>query len=844
MHPSGGLHDCVPSADQVQERQARAVGFNRDMDATNEVEELRRCTSDIAHVLELAATWKGRDPTRVAESLLDTLLGMLALDFVYLRLNEAAHSFERVSRAFQTRTTSSLVSNSVAPWLGSDPENWPTEITIGGVALPITVLRLGISAGIGLLVAGSRREGFPKHTDHLRLSVAASQATIALREMRQLSDRELPRDRSHRDLIKETLAESERRLRHFIDTIPVSTWCTTADGMAELFNQYHVDYVGRTREELVGLGYLAQFHPDDLPIMLPQWQDMLGSKRGGELEGRTRRADGEYRWTLIRTSPLLDGEGNVMRWYGVNFDIEDRKRAEDSLRAAEAALTASERNLKLIIDSLPVLVWSSRTDGSADFVNDRYLEYVGLPAERVLGWEYLNVWHPEDKEPVLARWQAQLDADVATNVVRIRRYDQTYRWFYLSGQKFKDANGNVRWFGVALDIEDLKHAEDALRASEAALRESERRLRQIIGTIPALAWSANPEGEATFLNQHFLDYTGLTLEGALGGGWIGAVDPKDLQGLTSAWRSMRMSGKGGDFEARLRRADGHYRWFLFRTNPLFDDAGNLVQWFGINTDIEDRKHAEEELRESQAELAHVSRMMTMGELAVSIAHEVNQPLMAIVTNAGTCLRWLDEKQLDVEQARKAAERIGRDGQRAGEIIAGIRALARKSLPTFEPMVLEHAIQDVFDLMRGEFRRIGIQPTLDSPETMTEVLGDRTQLRQVVLNLIMNSTEAMAGTPHRRHRLAIRTAAGPDGFATVSVSDTGPGLNSNTVDQLFDAFFTTKPGGIGMGLSICRSIIEAHGGQIWAAPNTPEGTAFSFTVPLAASGGADQQGARA
>jgi PAS domain S-box-containing protein len=459
-------------------------------------------------------------------------------------------------------------------------------------------------------VAGTRRDGFPTQADRLCLTVASGQATLAFREVRQLSDRPLPRDTSLRQSTVEALAESERKIKLFFDTIPVTAWCTTADGMAEFFNQHHLDYVGRTSEELVGLGYLSQFHPDDLPRLLRTWQGMLASKCGGELEGRVRRADGEYRWTLMRTNPLLDQAGNVIRWYGVNTDIEDRKRAEDSLRAAEKALTVSEHNLSLIIDSLPVLVWASRADGSADFVNNRYLDYVGLQANEVLDWGYLNVFHPEDRGPILDRWKAQLSADTAAVIVRMRRFDHVYRWFYLSGQKFTDATGNIRWFGVAIDVEDLKRVQDALRASEAALQESERRLRQIIGTIPGLVWAADADGAVTFINQHFLDYTGLTVEKALGNGWIAAVHTEDAQNLILAWQSMRDAGKGGDIEARLRRADGQYRWFLFRTNPLYDDAGTLTQWFGVNTDIEDRKRVEENLRESQAELAHMTRMMT------------------------------------------------------------------------------------------------------------------------------------------------------------------------------------------------------------------------------------------
>ncbi|QKD06694.1 PAS domain-containing sensor histidine kinase [Mesorhizobium loti R88b] len=696
------------------------------------------------------------------------------------------------------------------------------------MSISVVAVPLGVSLGIGWLVAGSRRPAFPSQNDHLRLNVAASQATIAFREVLQLSDRALPR--AARDQLSDgALAERESDLRLFIDTIPVAAWCTTADGMAEIFNQYHLDYVGRTYAEMRGLGFLAQFHPDDLPGLLSIWQGMMASKRGGDLEGRVRRADGEYRWTLMRTKPLLDESGDVLMWYGVNTDIEDRKRAQNALLAAEA-LAESERNLRSMIDSLPVLVWASSADGSADYVNKHYLDYAGLPESDIIGWGYLALIHPDDVEGLLASWKAQLGLDLAVSQARIRRHDGEYHRFYFAGRKFTDPTGADRWLGVNLDIEDLKRAEDALKASEAALEMSERRLQQIIAAIPGLVWSATSEGAGTFANQHYLDYVGFSAEEALGHGWATAVHPEDLESVAATWKSMLSSGRGGDVEARIRRADGQYRWFLFRTNPLYDDNGNLIQWFGINTDIDDRKRAEQNLRNAQSELAHVTRMITMGELAVSIAHEVNQPLMAIVTNAATCLRWLEDSQLDVGQARQAADRIIRDGHRAGEIISGIRALARKSPLNIEAMDLEQAIREVLELLHGELSRHGIESSVEFSGNVAEVLGDRIQLQQVVLNLIMNGAEAMAGRSQPRE-LVIKTTV-VDGFAKVSVADTGIGFDANTADRLFDAFFTTKPNGLGMGLSICRSIVEAHAGQISVTQNRPVGSVLSFTVPLA------------
>ncbi|MBW8789192.1 MAG: PAS domain S-box protein, partial [Rhizobium leguminosarum] len=291
------------------------------------------------------------------------------------------------------------------------------------------------------------------------------------------------------------------------------------------------------------------------------------------------------------------------------------------------------------------------------------------------------------------------------------------------------------------------------------------------------------------------------------------------------------SKKSRPVDARIRRADGEYRWFNLRQSPLLDPDGNVVRWYGVVVDIEDRKRAEESLRQSQSDLAHVTRMTATGELAVSIAHEVNQPLMAIVTNAGTCLRWLQPGHTDLEQARVAAERIVRDGHRAGDIITSIRAMAQKLPARIELTDFKPAVREVLDLLTGELQRRGIELSLDMAATPIEVVGDRTQLQQVVLNLVMNSAEAMTASSTAKH-INIRCAV-EEQLVSVSVSDTGRGVPIHELERVFEAFYSTKADGIGMGLSICRSIVEAHGGRIWASlGENGDGALFTFTLPMA------------
>ncbi|AHE52794.1 hypothetical protein NX02_05270 [Sphingomonas sanxanigenens DSM 19645 = NX02] len=799
------------------------------------IAELQRCCADIARLNAMPATWTGMDPTAIVEAMLDVLLDMLGLDFVGLRFTEMVHIFIRVDAGYRPGGDPDFVGGAIDDWLATDPAPGAAALALAGEDVAVLPVALGEIASLGWLVAGSRRADFPRETERLRLDVAAAQLSLACREVRDLADRE-PADTREVPPTGDALAESELRLNLIINTIPAMAWSSKADGMLDFCNQNLLDFVGFPAEDIHGLGFYRIFHPDDTPVLLAAWQDIMASKRGREVEGRIIRADGVYRWFTLRQTPLLDADGNVVKWYGILLDIEDRKRAETALRETEAALLASERNLNLIINSLPVLAWSARPDGSADFINQRWLDYAGLPAEQILGWGFLDLYHPDDVPGMMETWLRDLAGAKQTFLKgRIRGADGDYRWFYFSGRKFTDANGVVRWFGVNVDIEDLQRAEDALKASEAALKESERRLQHIINTIPGLVWSADADGAVDFLSQQYLDYIGMDPQYALGPGWTMAIHPDDRGLLIDAWSMALATGRGNECEARLRDGAGGYRWFLFRASPYHSADGGRPHWFGVNIDIDDRKRAEEQLRRSQAELAHVTRMTTMGELAVSIAHEINQPLMAIVTNAGTCLRWLEDGRVDIAQARQATERIVRDGHRAGDIIGSIRALARKLPPTMVEMDLEQAIREIAEMLRGELHRRGVQLATDFASPAIMVIGDRTQLQQVVLNLIMNAAEAMAGRAEGERQIAVRAAAVAGGGVEVSVADSGTGLSPGLGDRIFEAFFSTKSGGVGMGLSICRSIVDAHGGRIWAAANEPAGSVFRFSLPAAGEG---------
>jgi PAS domain S-box-containing protein len=377
---------------------------------------------------------------------------------------------------------------------------------------------------------------------------------------------------------------------------------------------------------------------------------------------------------------------------------------------------------------------------------------------------------------------------------------------------------------------ERRKAEEAMRSAEEAARRSEGEIRDLVENIPAMVFIALPGPSNAFASRGWREYTGLSAEGTAGSGWKDVLHPEDLERHLEKWRMFSASGEPFEDEARFRRAaDGEYRWFLVRAAPVHDEAGHLVKWYGVLADIEDRKRAAEELREMQAELAHANRVATMGQLTASIAHEVNQPITAVVVNAHAALRWLEAHPPDPDELRQALGRIVESGRRAGDVIGRIRAIVQKAPPRRERFDLNEAIRDVIALTRSEMLRHGVSAQTDLAPGLPSIAGDRVQLQQVILNLIVNAVEGTSGMAEGPRELQVATEAEAEGGVVVSVRDSGPGLDCTRADHLFEPFYTTKPAGMGMGLAICRSIVEAHGGRIWAAANEPRGAVFQFTL---------------
>jgi PAS domain S-box-containing protein len=676
---------------------------------------------------------------------------------------------------------------------------------------------------------------------------------------------------------EEELRASEMRYRTFVDHATDAFMLHAEDGTVIDVNPQACDNLGYSRDELIGMAPI-EFDPNASSDLLENINEQLNRGEIVTFESRHRRKDGSDFPVEVRIRPFWHGSRRLN--ISVVRDISDRKRAEEAVRR-------SERELRELIETIPAMAFAIGCDGSIEFVSRQWIEFSGMSAEQTTGEAWAAALHPDDREEHIAKWRvAHASGEPFENEARHRDAQGSYRWLLVRAVPSRDEKGAiVKWYGALTDITDRKSAE-ALLAGERRLFEliaTGVPLKEILNELCLIIEQQRPGTHASALmltreGHHLTVVAGPTLPK----GWSDQMEKLPVGPCagscgTAAYRGTLVIASDiatdplWDVPEHRAAALSHglrASW----SNPVLCSNGKVAGTFCIyyreprsptSQDLElielathvarvaiERDQQEISLREAQSELAHVSRVTTVGEFAASIAHEVNQPLAGILTNAKAALRWLARNSPDLAEAQQAIDRIIRDGNRAGDVISRMRALFKKAPAAKEPVDINLVIQEVLTLIQPELQKNRVSLRTQFAIDLPTVPGDKVQLQQVILNLVVNAIEAMSGVTESQRELQVSSQKiteshsasdqeaieakpsselGPTSLL-IAVRDAGPGLDPTELKRVFETFYTTKSHGMGMGLAISRSIIEAHNGRLWVTANAPRGAVFQFTLP--------------
>lgn len=579
-------------------------------------------------------------------------------------------------------------------------------------------------------------------------------------------------------------------------------------------------------------------HPDDRDAIAQAEARAFFSGVPQVISYRRREPDRSWRWHEYRADPD----------YPVSVDVAPIVHGPDDVWTIAASLgeTGGAVHAAKVIESLYGAAFAFDVTGHFTYATPMAQTSIAMTLEDLnaplgggtfidggdLGWK--NGVHPDDYEGAAAELRRCMRSGEPFNYeYRVLRASGDYVWHRFAIRPARTGDGRITgWYGTGADI-------DVFRKTDDALRESERSLRELIETAPALIWSMAPDGKPVYFSRRLRDFFGFDvaekdrpgvprLQSILGA----VIHPDDLAKVNEHFEHSLRTGNPYALTHRQRRFDGTYRWVETRIAAMRGEDGSIARWNGVCLDIEDRIRAQEELRQAQDKLARASEAASLAELSASVAHEVNQPLAAIMTNAQACRRWLTADPPNVERAQMIVERIARSARSAADIVSHIRALFSRTTGPRIPSAPGALMNEVRELLAEELTRREVRLEVQVADSVPPVSIDPVQIQQVLVNLVRNAMEAMAAVDVERRLLIVEIFPYQDDVR-IDVVDTGPGLTQP--ERVFEAFVTTKPEGMGMGLAICRSIVEAHGGRLWAENRDPAGARFAFTLPAAAAG---------
>jgi PAS domain S-box-containing protein len=630
-----------------------------------------------------------------------------------------------------------------------------------------------------------------------------------------------------RKTAEEALRRSETFLREVQRLSRTGGWrYDRATGLVESSPEIQRAYAVQPGEDISHPPFwFDRIHPDDRPRVQAQFERCLREKTEYQAGYRIVLPDSSIRDQYATGHPVTNDAGDLVEFIGASMDMTEHWLAATERSLAEEALRESERKSRLVVDSIPGLVALLTADGDVEFVNRQILEYTGRTLEDLKQWGTSDTVHPEDLPRITQVFTQSIASGSPYEIEeRIRRSDGVYRWFQNNGFPLRDPSGEIiGWCVLLTDIDDRKHAEDALHKSE-------ERWRAVFENSAIGVALTDLSGRFLATNAAFQNMLGYTEE---------EIGRLTFLGLThedyrdSNWQLVTelLEGKRRQFqiEKQYRRKDGSLIW-VSNNVSLVPGTKSMPRFLmALSEDITERKQTEEALRRSQAELAHVARVASLGEMTASIAHEVNQPLAAVVANGHACLRWLSASPPNVPKAVEAAERIVKDGKDAGEVVRRVRSLFKRTAVERVPLDLGEVIGEVLRLLDSYPARKHVSLDVVLDPHLPPFFADRVQLQQLVLNLMVNALEALEPVGGRPKQLSVRSKRAEPSHAMIQISDNGIGLDDPVA--AFEPFVTTKPEGMGLGLAICRSIVAAHEGTLSAERNAGFGMTFTVTLPI-------------
>jgi PAS domain S-box-containing protein len=574
--------------------------------------------------------------------------------------------------------------------------------------------------------------------------------------------------------------------------------------------------------------FFNKFHPEDRKRVVDLFERAEREKTAFQVDYRIVLPDGNIKYLRTIGHPILNESGDLVEFVGTAMDITAATQAEKTLRESEAYLAEAQR--------------LSHTGSWARVSATGEMRYWSEECYRVLGFDprdglprfetFLQRVHPDDQAKIreISAAAGRAKFDYETDYGIVHPGGEIRDIHVVAHPVFNPSGDLVEYVGTVMDVTERKRAEDKLRQSEAYLAEAQK-----LTHTGSWVWEVAGK-QALHLSEEWYRVYGFDPKKGMSA-WnkrLERIHPDDCDGRQQAIDRAINEKSDYEVEYRILLPGGAVRYIRSVGHPVLNASGDLVQFVGSSTDITERKQAEEALHQAQKDVARINRITTMGELTASLAHEVKQPIAAAVTDANTCVRWLSRDDPDVEEAREAASRVVKDATRAAEIITRVRQLFKKGTPEQALIDVNEIIREMIVLLGSDATRYDVSIQTELAKDLPQVMGDRVQMQQVLMNLMTNSIDAMKDLDGTRE--LIISSQAEDGQLMISVSDTGVGLPPKQADQIFDAFFTTKPQGTGMGLRISRSIVESHGGRLWAADNSPRGASFHLTLPIKAEAG--------